>query len=93
VLDPDHPITAGLPKKFKITDELYYFVPDPSGAKIQVLAQATSAQTGKTYPQIWITLHPKARIACITLGHDGKAHESTEFQTLLRNAFKWVSGK
>ena len=30
VLDPDHPITVGLPKKFKITDELYYFVPDPS---------------------------------------------------------------
>lgn len=93
VLDPDHPITVGLPKKFKITDELYYFVPDASGAKIQVLAQATSPQTGKTYPQVWITRHPKARIACITLGHDGKAHESAEFQTLLRNAFKWASGK
>jgi len=93
VLDPNHPVTVGLPKKFKITDELYYFTPDPAGTPIQVLAQATSPQNGKTYPQVWIVKHPKSRIVCITLGHDGKAHELPEFQTLLRNAAKWATEK
>jgi type 1 glutamine amidotransferase len=37
--------------------------------------------------------HPKARIVCITLGHDHKAHELPAFQTLLRNAVTWAAGK
>ena len=93
VLDPTHPLTAGLPAKFKISDELYHFVPDPSGTPIKILAQATSPLTGKTFPQVWVTQHPKARIVCITLGHDGKAHELPEFQMLLKNAVRWVAGK
>lgn len=93
IVDADHPVTAGLPAKFKITDELYHFIPDTEGAKIKVLAQATSPVSGKTYPQVWITEHPKSRIVCITLGHDGKAHLLPEFETLLRNAYQWASGK
>jgi putative heme-binding domain-containing protein len=93
VLMPDHPITAGLPKKFKINDELYHFIPDSAGTPITVLAQATSPVTGKTFPQVWVTQHPKARIVCITLGHDGKTREVPEFRTLLQNAFRWAAGK
>jgi putative membrane-bound dehydrogenase-like protein len=93
VLDPTHPLMAGLPAKFKISDELYHFVPDPSGTPIKILAQATSPPTGKTFPQVWVTQHPKARIVCITLGHDGKAHELPEFQMLLKNAVRWAAGK
>ena len=89
VLDPTHPMMAGLPKEVQITDELYHVVADPQGAPIQVLAQATSPTTGKTFPQVWVTRHPQGRIACITLGHDGKARETAEFQTLLKNAFVW----
>jgi len=37
--------------------------------------------------------HPKSRIVCITLGHDGRAHELPEYQTLLKNAFQWAAGK
>ena len=66
---------AGLPEKFKISDELYNFIPDPQGTPIEVLAQATSPLSGKTFPQVWIVKHPKAKIVCITLGHDGAAHD------------------
>jgi putative membrane-bound dehydrogenase-like protein len=93
VLDAKHPLTVGLPPRFKISDELYYFTPDPQGAPIQVLAQAASTTKGQAFPQVWAVTHPKARIAAITLGHDAKAHELPEFQTLLRNAVRWVSGK
>jgi len=93
VVNQNHPVTAGLPAKFKISDELYNFIPDPQGTPIEVLAQATSPLTGKTFPQIWIVKHPKARIVCITLGHDGVAHNGPEYQRLLQNAVRWAAGK
>ncbi len=90
---PDHPLMAGVPKTFKITDELYHFQRDEQGTPIQVLATGKNLATGKAYPAVWITKHPKARIVCITLGHDGAAHESAAYQTILQNALKWTAGK
>ena len=93
VTNREHPITAGLPAEFKITDELYYFEQDPAGTPIEVLATATSVQKGKTYPQVFVVKHPKARIAGITLGHDGRAHDLPEFRRLLQQAVVWAAGK
>jgi len=90
---PDHALMAGVPKTFKISDELYHFQRDEQGAAIQVLATGKNLATGKTYPVVWVTKHPKARIVCITLGHDGAAHESDAYKTILQNASKWAAGK
>ena len=54
---------------------------------------AHSPQKNKTYPQVFIVKHPKARIVGITLGHDGKAHDHPAYQQLLRNSLNWVTGK
>jgi uncharacterized protein len=88
-----HPVTAGITDRFLITDELYNFVPDPKGTPIEVLASATSPKSGKTFPQVFIVKHPKARIVGITLGHDAKAHDLPEFQKLLKQAVLWAAGK
>jgi len=88
-----HPIMAGVPESFRITDELYYFQPDPAATPIEVLATATSTQRPGTYPQVFVVKHPKARIVGLTLGHDARAHDLPAFQTLLRNAVKWLSQK
>lgn len=93
VTSPDHPIMANVPTKFKIFDELYHFEPDREGAEIQVLATAYEAKTEKTYPMIWTVKHSKARIVCVTLGHDGLAHELPAFQMILQNSLKWAAGK
>jgi type 1 glutamine amidotransferase len=93
VTQPDHPLMKGLPARFKVTDELYHVEVDPKGTAIEVLATATSPITGKTYPSIWIVKHPKARIAAITLGHDGRVHDLEIYKTLLRNATRWVAGQ
>ena len=93
VIAPDHPLMKGVPGKFKITDELYHVVPDPNGTPIEVLATATNPLTGKTFPSVWIVKHPKAKIACIALGHDGGAHELPAYQTLLINAATWAAEK
>jgi putative membrane-bound dehydrogenase-like protein len=89
----DHPVTVGVTKSFRITDELYYYTPDPAGTPIEVLATATStAKQPGTYPQVFLVKHPKAKIVGITLGHDERAHDLPEFQALLRNAVKWSTG-
>lgn len=90
--NPDHPVMAGVPARFKITDELYRYARDTNGPPIQVLATGTSLTSGESYPVVWIVKHPNARIVVNTLGHDGKAHEHPAFQTLLRNGANWAAG-
>jgi type 1 glutamine amidotransferase len=58
-----------------------------------VLVTATSPKTGKTFPQIFVVKHPKAKIVGFTLGHDARAHDLPAYQTLLRNAVIWAAGK
>ena len=92
VTNPASPITKGVPPAFEITDELYNYNADPA-ATVEVLATATSPKTGKTFPQVWIVKHPKARIVGITLGHDARAHDLEAYRTLLKNAVVWAGGK
>lgn len=89
----DHPVMKGVPASFKITDELYYAKFEETGTPVQVLATAKNLTNGKTFPSVWIVKHPKARIVCIALGHDAKAHDLPAYQTLLRNAVTWAAGK
>jgi type 1 glutamine amidotransferase len=93
VTNAAHPITKGVPASFEIADELYNYAADPSGNAIEVLAEATSAKSGKTFPQVFVVKHPKARVVGITLGHDARAHDLPAFQTLLKNAVEWAAGK
>jgi uncharacterized protein len=90
VTDAAHPVTAGVPAQFQIRDELYYHQIDPA-SKARVLATARSPVSGKEFPQVWITDHPKARIVNITFGHDGMAHSHEAYQALLRNAVAWTA--
>lgn len=93
VANPAHPIMKGLPATFEITDELYNFEVKPSATQIEILATATSAKSGKTFPQVFVVKHPKARIVGLTLGHDARAHDLPEYHALLKNAVSWASAK
>jgi len=88
-----HPVMKGVPASFKITDELYYSKFETNGATTTVLATAKNLTNGKTFPSIWIVKHPKARIVCIALGHDAKAHDLEAYKTLLKNAVAWAAAK
>jgi type 1 glutamine amidotransferase len=83
----------GVPENFKLSDELYYYEADPAGTPIQVLATARSKSKNKDFPQVFVVNHPKARIAGITLGHDGIAHGHAAYQQLLKNAVLWTAHK
>ena len=88
-----HPIMKGVPRKFRITDELYRYEKDPEGPEIEVLAIGKGLESGAEFPVVWIVKHDKAPIVCNTLGHDERAHGLKLFlayQTILNNSFNWV---
>ena len=91
--DVKSPILDGMPKNFTIKDELYHFEPDATGAPRLVLATGKSPIDGKVYPVVWITQSREGRIVCITLGHDGAAHDGQPYQRLLKNAITWAAGR
>jgi type 1 glutamine amidotransferase len=93
VTESAHPLLRGVPEKFTIKDELYWFEPDGQGTPVQVLATAHSKQKNQAYPQVFTVNHPKGRVVGLTLGHDGDAHNHTAYIQLLRNAVLWAAGK
>lgn len=93
IMDRSHPLTEGVPPKFDIRDELYHHQVDKNGSPIQVLATGSAPESDKSYPVLWVTEHPKARIVCLTLGHDAAAHNGEPYQKLIRNAVQWTAGK
>jgi uncharacterized protein len=93
VINTSHPVTKGVAPKFNLKDELYYYIPDPAGPGIEVLANASSEVSDKIFPSVFVVKNPKARIVGIALGHDGESHDIAPYQTLLHNAVKWVARK
>ena len=84
----------GVTASFKIIDELYYVTPDEKGTPIEVLAETSpSKKFNHPHPSVFIVKHPQARIVGLAIGHDGRAHDLAEYQTLLTNAVKWSARK
>jgi putative membrane-bound dehydrogenase-like protein len=90
VAEEGHPVMSGVPRTFRIRDELYRFEGDPAGPGIRVLARGTSPESGREYPVVWTVERPRGRIVCVTLGHDGGAHEHGAYRAILRNAVSWL---
>ncbi len=91
--DPAHALMRGVPAKFSLKDELYWFEPDPQGTPIKILATAHSPSKNKDFPKVFIVEQPKGRVVGLTLGHDAAAHEHPAYIQLLRNAVLWSAGK
>ena len=90
IVNPNHPVTKGVPQKFRIVDELYRWEKDPQGSAIEVLAVGRGLESGEEFPVVWTVRHEKARIVCNTLGHDGDAHGLPAYQKLLSNGLNWA---
>jgi putative heme-binding domain-containing protein len=90
VVDPAHALAAGVPPTFRVKDELYRFERRESDARIHVIAVGRSLASGAEFPVAWTVERARGRTACITLGHDGAAHEHAAFRALLANAVRWA---
>lgn len=93
VVDEEHPLMAGVPSRFTITDELYRFERDEQATDMHVLAMGIEAETGDEYPVAWTVEHGDGRVVNITLGHDGDAHQHEAYISMLQNSIEWLSDK
>lgn len=91
VVDAGHPVMQGISSSFELEDELYRVVLDSTMANTHVLAEAVDQETGITHPLVWTVEHPNAKILCIALGHDDKAHNHPDYQKLIRNGVSWLN--
>jgi type 1 glutamine amidotransferase len=92
VTDGDSPVTAGVPKTFEIWDENYRFQLEEKD-RVHVCCENQPDQTDGPIPSVWTVKDPKAKIVCITLGHDQRAHGNEAFKKLLVNAVEWAGGR
>ena len=99
VVRPDHPVMAGVPARFDVTDELYHVNPPPPATRpagtvtTDVLAQTSpSKRYHVAHPSVWVPRTTGGRVVCIAIGHDGRVHQLPAFKTLLINAVHWTAG-
>ena len=90
--DAAHPLAAGLPEAFEITDELYRAAPIEGAPPVHVVATGRSASGAADYPVAWTVEAGAGRVVGLTLGHGAEAHGNPAFRTLLSNAVDWLRG-
>lgn len=90
VEDTEHPLMAGIPERFMITDELYRFERNEEGSDMHVLAIGIEPDTGDEYPVKWTVDYGDGRVVVTTLGHDGDAHQHEAFVTFMQNTIDWL---
>ncbi len=87
-----HALTKDVPEKFEITDENYRFE-ILQKSKVNVCCYNAPDGSKKPLPSVWTVKDKIARIVCITLGHDDKAHDNPSFKSLLVNSVNWVANR
>jgi hypothetical protein len=88
-----HPVLAGLPPTFAFWDESYHVELDPAAPVTVLATNDPDTKTRKPHPSVWIVAHPKARIVCLSHGHDERAHGHPAYRRLLTNAVNWAGGR
>jgi type 1 glutamine amidotransferase len=90
---PVHPVMAGLPKAFFISDELYHRMKVLPG--VQVIASAIDAKeqngTGRDEPVLMVNRYGKGRVFHTTLGHDDIALTSPGFISTFARGVEWAA--
>jgi hypothetical protein len=94
----EHPIHAGLPRRWKAANiEVYYFARGPA-ENVEVLSYANDqARTKLNWPIEWTVAYGKGRVYTSTLGHVWKGDtqpvtvRDAAVQTLLVRALQWLA--
>ncbi len=96
VLNTDHPITKGLPKKWMHPHEQLTHGQHGPAKRMTVLSYAHSKDTGDNEVMDWVTPYGKGRVYVTMLGHLWKAGLDTAmrcigFQTMLIRGCEWAA--
>ncbi len=91
LLDKDHPITKGLPIKWKHTsDELYHALRGPA-ENLNLLGVAHSPVTQRDEPMLITLSYGKGRVFHTPMGHSDVSMKCAGFQTVLERGTEWAA--
>ncbi len=90
--DPHHPITEGMPLKWKHTeDELYDSLRGPA-ENMEILATAWSEKSKRHEPMMMVMHYGQGLIFHTPMGHEnGKSLQCVGFLTTLQRACEWLA--
>jgi hypothetical protein len=97
VLERGHPATAGLPRRWPVTDELYNFDPEP-GKRARVLATLDEREYDEfdgsagadPHPIAWWTRVGAGRSLYTALGHGAELWEDARYRAHVFGAVEWA---
>ena len=91
LLDKEHPITKGLPLKWKhTTDELYHALRGPA-ENINLLGVAHSPVTQREEPMLMTLSYGAGRVFHTPMGHSDVSMKCAGFQTVLVRGTEWAA--
>ncbi|MFW5697721.1 MAG: ThuA domain-containing protein, partial [Fimbriimonadaceae bacterium] len=82
-------LTEGVPKTFRIKDELYYNLFYPQRSEVFLKAQ----YKGEFWPLAWHGQTEGSPMVYLGLGHDLDSTNNPAFKTLLGNALRHLAGQ
>ncbi len=100
IVQPRHPIMAGVKTPWTPRDEWYSFDSNPAAKGMTVLAQLDEAsyRPGEplrmgTHPIMCINPRTKGRVFYSALGHEPELYDDPDYHRILTNAIRWAAGK
>ena len=88
---PNHPIMRGMPAKWEtIPEELY--VLERVWPTMVPLAQSSSVESKKSYPNIWTNTYGKAKVFVTSLGHNTEMIANPMYIDMVARALLWTTG-
>ena len=96
ITQPDHFITQGAPKEFKVVSEQYYLHTDPSNDTLAVtrfpVADGPHVGNGEfDMPVIWTRVYGQGRVAYNSLGHHADIVAQPEILPLMTRGLLWAA--
>jgi len=87
VVDPDHPITQGVPRELTLHDETYNHVWMSPDNHVLLRTDHPTADG----PQAWTRRHAGTRVFYLMPGQGPESFQRKEYQTLVTQGIRWVS--
>ena len=90
IVDQEHPITKGMPKKWRHTkDELYAQLRGP-GSNMKILATSRSLATKRDEPMMMVLQYGKGRVFHTPMGHADYSMKCAGFYATLQRGTEWA---
>lgn len=96
VVVAEHPVTAGLPASFQLSDEWYNFQTLPPNT-VTILAEVDETTyeggtMGDSHPIVWAHEYGGGRSVYLGFGHEAANFSDHHFRALIANSISWTSG-